>query len=134
MIEALLHKAPISIARLIAGDTVPVYGIVELGSRKMVSSTAYASVTVCSFLVRVPGWQLSANVDYLWQHYIPVLSEQMTETDPSDSTECNFLTIAFRFAIRNTPKARVTVVTIGRPSGIAATASETKNDLSVHPM
>lgn len=34
----------------------------------------------------------------------------------------SFLTIAFRFDIFITPKARVTVTTIGRPSGIAATA------------
>lgn len=51
----------------------------------------------------------------------------MTETEPRDSTECNFLTIAFRFAILNTPNASVTVVTIGSPSGIAATANDTRN-------
>lgn len=56
---------------------------------------------------------------------LPVLSEQITETDPNASTECNFLTIAFLFAILSTPKAKVTVVTIGNPSGIAATAKET---------
>jgi hypothetical protein len=55
----------------------------------------------------------------------PVLSEQMTETDPSDSTECNFLTIAFRLDILMTPRASVTVVTMGSPSGMAATASDT---------
>lgn len=33
--------------------------------------------------------------------------------------------MALRLDIRRTPKARVTVVTIGRPSGIAATASDT---------
>lgn len=55
----------------------------------------------------------------------PVLSEQMTDTDPSDSTECNFLTIAFRLDILRTPRASVTVVTIGSPSGMAATASDT---------
>ena len=32
---------------------------------------------------------------------------------------------SFLFAIRMTPSARVTVVTIGRPSGIAATAKLT---------
>jgi len=106
--EALLHKEPISNAFSIAGETIPEYGTVDVGSRKTVSSTAYNSVTVCSFLVSVP-----------------VLSEQMTETDPRASTECSFFTIAFRFAMRNTPKANVTVVTIGRPSGMAATASDT---------
>jgi len=55
----------------------------------------------------------------------PVLSEQMTDTDPSDSTECNFLTMAFRLDILKTPRASVTVVTIGSPSGMAATASDT---------
>lgn len=55
----------------------------------------------------------------------PVLSEQMTETEPRDSTECNFLTIAFRLDILITPRANVTVVTIGSPSGMAATASDT---------
>lgn len=55
----------------------------------------------------------------------PVLSEQMTDTDPSDSTECNFLTMALRLDIRKTPRASVTVVTIGSPSGMAATASDT---------
>jgi hypothetical protein len=50
----------------------------------------------------------------------------MTLTQPSASTEGSFLTIALRFAIRSTPNANVTVVTIGRPSGIAATASETE--------
>jgi hypothetical protein len=57
------------------------------------------------------------------------LSEQITDTDPSASTECNFFTIAFRFDILNTPKASVTVVTIGKPSGIAATASDTVLEL-----
>jgi hypothetical protein len=33
--------------------------------------------------------------------------------------------MALRFDILKTPRARVTVVTIGKPSGIAATASET---------
>ena len=41
---------------------------------------------------------------------------------PSVSTIGSFFTIAFLFAILMTPSARVTVTTIGRPSGIAATA------------
>jgi hypothetical protein len=49
----------------------------------------------------------------------------MTLTLPRASTEGSFLTIALRFDIRRTPRASVTVVTIGRPSGIAATARET---------
>ena len=49
----------------------------------------------------------------------------MTEIDPRASTECNFLTMAFLLDMRSTPKASVTVVTIGKPSGIAATARDT---------
>ena len=43
-------------------------------------------------------------------------------TVPNVSTVGNFLMIACRLAIRKTPKARVTVTTIGKPSGMAATA------------
>lgn len=127
--EALLQMAPISMAFLIAGDTVPVYGIAELGSRKMVSSTEYASVTVCSFLVNVPANQLIFFSRSRYQGNKPVLSEQITDTDPRDSTEWSFFTIAFRLAILKTPNASVTVVTIGRPSGMAATASDTRGRL-----
>lgn len=56
---------------------------------------------------------------------LPVLSAQTTLTDPSVSTDGSCLTIAWRFAIRITPRANVTVTTIGRPSGIAATAKLT---------
>ena len=49
----------------------------------------------------------------------------MTDTDPNDSTECNFFTMALRLDILKTPRASVTVVTIGSPSGMAATASDT---------
>lgn len=38
--------------------------------------------------------------------------------------------MALRFDIRMTPRARVTVVTIGKPSGMAATARETKSEVS----
>ena len=44
---------------------------------------------------------------------------------PSVSTVGIFLTIALRLAIRVTPSARVTVTTMGRPSGMAATAKLT---------
>lgn len=37
----------------------------------------------------------------------------------------NFLTMALRFDMRITPRARVTVTTIGKPSGMAATALHT---------
>ena len=50
---------------------------------------------------------------------------QITEADPSVSAELNFLTTALRVDIRCTPSARTTDNTAGRPSGTAATASET---------
>ncbi len=53
---------------------------------------------------------------------VPVLSEQITLTQPSVSTVGSFLTIDFRLAILITPSANVTVTTMGSPSGIAATA------------
>ena len=87
MREALLQIAPISIVFLIAGDTVPVYGIAELGSKKMVSSTEYASVTVCSFLVNVPDQVVNVFSFSKCHENPPVLSEQITDTDPRDSTE-----------------------------------------------
>ena len=59
------------------------------------------------------------------QVIVPVLSLQITFTQPRASTVGNFLTMACLFAILITPRARVTVVTIGRPSGIAATAKLT---------
>jgi hypothetical protein len=59
------------------------------------------------------------------ESHAPVLSEHITETEPRASTEWSFFTMAFRFDILNTPRASVTVVTIGNPSGMAATARET---------
>ena len=56
---------------------------------------------------------------------VPVLSEQMTDVQPSVSTEGSERTIAFLRAIRRVPSARHVVITAGRPSGIAATASAT---------
>lgn len=41
---------------------------------------------------------------------------------PNVSTTGSFLTMAFLLAILITPRASVTVTTIGRPSGMAATA------------
>jgi hypothetical protein len=68
-------------------------------------SAATTTVTVISFLVSVP-----------------VLSAHITFTQPNVSTVGNFLTMARLRAIRITPIASVTVTTIGKPSGIAATA------------
>ena len=56
---------------------------------------------------------------------VPVLSEAITEAEPRVSTEERFLTMALRPAIRWTPIASTTESTAGRPSGTAATASET---------
>ncbi|MNL64522.1 hypothetical protein D3C87_1887460 [compost metagenome] len=53
---------------------------------------------------------------------VPVLSEQITDAQPSVSTEGSFRTIAFRLIIRWTPKAKAIVTMAGSPSGIAATA------------
>lgn len=48
---------------------------------------------------------------------------------PKASTAGSFLMMAFFFAILMTPRASVTVTQMGRPSGIAATASDTPNRL-----
>ncbi len=47
----------------------------------------------------------------------------MTDVQPSVSTDGNERTIAFFFAIRRVPNARQVVMTAGKPSGIAATAT-----------
>lgn len=56
---------------------------------------------------------------------VPVLSEQITEVQPSVSTEGRLRTIAFFLAIRLVPSARHVVMTAGSPSGMAATANAT---------
>ena len=56
---------------------------------------------------------------------VPVLSEQMTEAEPRVSTLVSLLTTALWVAMRCTPRARTTDRIAGRPSGTAATASET---------
>lgn len=56
---------------------------------------------------------------------VPVLSEQITEVQPSVSTDGRLRTIAFFFAMRLVPRARQVVITAGKPSGIAATAKAT---------
>ena len=56
---------------------------------------------------------------------VPVLSEQMTVQQPSVSTEGSLRTTALRFAILRVPSARQSVMTAGRPSGMAATPSAT---------
>ena len=56
---------------------------------------------------------------------VPVLSEAMTFAEPSVSTAARWRTMAFRFAMRCTPRESTAVTTAGRPSGTAATASAT---------
>jgi hypothetical protein len=56
---------------------------------------------------------------------VPVLSEQITVTEPSVSTAGKRRTMALRRAMRCTPSARVMVTMAGRPSGMAATARPT---------
>jgi hypothetical protein len=48
---------------------------------------------------------------------VPVLSEQITETEPSVSTAGSRRMMALRAAMRWTPTASVIVMTAGRPSG-----------------
>ena len=64
---------------------------------------------------------------------VPVLSEQITETQPRLSTARRFLMIAFSFAIFCVPIASPIVTMELRASGIAATASATAN-ISAPPM
>lgn len=46
---------------------------------------------------------------------VPVLSEQMTEVQPSVSTDGSERTMAFLRAIRRVPSAKQVVITAGRP-------------------
>jgi hypothetical protein len=56
---------------------------------------------------------------------VPVLSEQITATEPRVSTAGRRRMIALRRAIRCTPTASAIVTTAGSPSGITATAMPT---------
>ena len=53
---------------------------------------------------------------------VPVLSEQITVTEPKVSTLGSLRTRALRRTIRSRPSARASVTTAGNPSGTAATA------------
>lgn len=55
---ALLHNEPINRVFRSALDICTVDGVFAEGSMVTVSSTAYTSVTVCSFLVNVPTHQI----------------------------------------------------------------------------
>ncbi len=54
---------------------------------------------------------------------VPVLSEQITVTEPSVSTAGSLRISAWRFNIRCEPIAKVNVTTAGSPSGMTATAT-----------
>ena len=56
---------------------------------------------------------------------VPVLSELMAEVNPSVSTAGSSLTSALRLASSTLPSERITSVTVGRASGMAAMARET---------
>ena len=56
---------------------------------------------------------------------VAVLSLQITEVLPNVSAEANFLTNPFFFNILCIPRAKITVIATGNPSGIAATATAT---------
>ena len=58
---------------------------------------------------------------------VPVLSEQMTDTEPRPSTAWSFLMMAFSLDIFCVPKERTMVTIEDRASGIAATASAMAN-------
>ncbi len=53
---------------------------------------------------------------------VPVLSEQITVTEPSVSTAGSLRISALRLSMRCAPSASAMVTTAGRPSGTAATA------------
>ena len=56
---------------------------------------------------------------------VPVLSEQMTVTEPSVSTAESWRMMALCCAMRRTPSARVMVIRAGSPSGMAEAARAT---------
>lgn len=69
---------------------------------------------------------------------VPVLSEQMTCAQPRVSTAVRRRIIALRFDMLVTPMDKTTVTTAASPSGMAATASDTRyhegveHDLKAH--
>ncbi len=102
-----------------------------LSSSANVPSGAYPSPLTTT----VPAGVQTRSTDILFSVSVPVLSVQITDTDPSVSTAGSLRTRALRRAIRRAPKARAMVTTAGRPSGIAATArlTATRNISSGEP-
>ena len=68
---------------------------------------------------------LTLHTDIWFVVRVPVLSEQITDVQPSVSTDGKLRTMAFFLAIRRVPNARQVVITAGKPSGMAATANAT---------
>lgn len=62
---------------------------------------------------------------------VPVLSEQITLTEPSVSTVFNDLHRILFFRIRFAVMVRDAVSAMGRPSGIKAMATETQSTINV---
>ena len=56
---------------------------------------------------------------------VPVLSVRITVVLPNASAAMSLRTTPLRLAILSTPTAKITVMEIGKPSGIAATAMAT---------
>ena len=81
----------------------------------------------------------SSRAVILFNVSVPVLSEQITEVEPSVSTAGRRLTIALRRAISRVPIDNNAVTTAGSPVGIAATANATpvmnsvSNDCAARP-
>ena len=76
----------------------------------------------------------SAVTVILFSVSVPVLSEQMTVTEPSVSTAGSFRISALRFSIFCAPSASAMVTTAGKPSGTAATAMLTAvRNISLNP-
>lgn len=61
---------------------------------------------------------------------VPVLSEQMTETEPSVSTVFNDLQSILFFLMMLATIVKLVVSAMGRPSGIKATAADTQLTIS----
>ena len=72
----------------------------------------------------VSGPVCSTTVILFWVR-VPVLSEQMTCVQPSVSTAVSRRMTAWRLLMLVTPMLSTTVTTVARPSGMAATASDT---------
>lgn len=62
---------------------------------------------------------------------VPVLSEQITETDPKVSTVFNDLQRILFFLIMLALIVRLAVKATGRPSGMKATATDTQSTMRV---